>query len=109
MHEHHIVEKMVRDALAKAADKHITAVRKVKVFLNETAGLEESSVRLYFEEIAVSTILESADLEIRTLPAQLLCKKCNIVFTRRKGQFNCPKCNELASLLPSESFSIEIE
>jgi hydrogenase nickel incorporation protein HypA/HybF len=108
MHEYHLVEDIVNKAAQAAQEKKIDRVKKVCLKLNELSGLEESSVRLYFEQIAVNTVLDKAQLEIQTVPAQLKCRQCDIVFTRQKGQFNCPQCGELASPVPVEKLFFEI-
>ena len=108
MHEYQIVEIIVSSVIARAKEQGMASVKNIILKISELAGLEESSVRLYFQEIAKATILENAQLDIQTLPAQLKCKKCGIVFSRVKGQFNCPECGELASPLPAEKFSFEI-
>lgn len=108
MHEYHIVESIVGGVIARAKERGMASVEEITLKISELAGLEESSVRLYFQEIAKATMLENSRLEIRTIPAQLECKKCGMVFTRQKNQFNCPKCGELASPMPAEKFSFEI-
>jgi len=108
MHEYHAVEDIIRQAIKIAEEKNISLVEKVSLRLNEFSGLEESSVRLYFEQISQNTILEKAQLEIQLIPAQLLCKKCDIVFPRQKGQFNCPQCGELAAPAPAQKFPPEV-
>jgi hydrogenase nickel incorporation protein HypA/HybF len=108
VHEYHLVEDIVRKAQQAAQEKKIDRVKKVSLKLSELSGLEESSVRLYFEQIVANTVLEKAQLDIQTLPAQLKCNKCDIVFTRQKGQFNCPRCGELASPVSTEKFFFEI-
>jgi hydrogenase nickel incorporation protein HypA/HybF len=108
MHEYHLVEDIVRKAQQAAQEKKIDRVKKVSLKLSELSGLEESSVRLYFEQICANTVLDKALLDIQTIPAQLKCKQCNIVFTRQKGQFECPQCGELASPVPVEKFFFEI-
>jgi hydrogenase nickel incorporation protein HypA/HybF len=108
MHEYHLVEDIVKKAVRSAQEKKIDRVKKISLKLSELSGLEESSVRLYFEQICADTVLEDAQLDIQTLPAQLKCKQCNIIFTRQKGQFNCPQCGELASPVPTDKFFFEI-
>jgi hydrogenase nickel insertion protein HypA len=108
MHEYHLVEDIIRKAIQAAREKKIAPVKKISLKLSELSGLEESSVRLYFEQIAANTVLDKAVLDIQIIPAQLKCKRCDLVFTRQKGQFSCPQCQELASPAPAEKFSFEI-
>jgi hydrogenase nickel incorporation protein HypA/HybF len=108
MHEYHLVEDIIRKACLAAGEKKIDRVNKVSLKLSELSGLEESSVRLYFEQIALNTVLDKAQLDIQVIPAQLKCKQCNITFTRQKGQFECPQCGELASPVPVDKFFFEI-
>jgi hydrogenase nickel incorporation protein HypA/HybF len=65
MHEYHIVEAMVKQALAEAEKHNAKKVTRVNLAMDKTSGLSQDSVRMYFENISSGTILEGAKLEIK--------------------------------------------
>jgi hydrogenase nickel incorporation protein HypA/HybF len=92
MHEYHIIQKLVQEALDIAAKQGLKTVSRVTIAIGQASGLEEGAVELYFEQIAQGTILERAALEFRTIPTLLMCKKCELAFPLIKSDINCPRC-----------------
>ena len=68
MHEYHIVEDLVKQVLKKAEAGGARKVTRVALVLGAQSGLEESSVRLYFENLSKGTLLEGAQLIVSRLP-----------------------------------------
>ena len=64
MHEYHIVEGIVKQAAKTARDNGASRVTKVTLAVGPFSGLEESSVRLYFDSISEGTPAEGAELVI---------------------------------------------
>lgn len=98
MHEHHIVEGIVKQAIAQAGKSHAKKITKVFLAMGELSGFKEDSVRFYFEDLSKGTLLEGAGLVVKSLPAKLKCQKCGITFEHRKAEFNCPECRGLGVL-----------
>lgn len=92
MHERHIIEGLIKQAAEEALEKGASRVARVTLEVGELSGLEESSLRLYFEEISKGTFIENAELVIEPVRAKLKCEKCGITFEREKGKFDCPEC-----------------
>jgi len=67
MHEYHIVESVVNAVRERALAAKASRVTLIRMALGDRAGLEESSIRLYFETISQGTLLESAALEFKSL------------------------------------------
>lgn len=95
MHEHHVVEGIVKQILEKAKTSRAQKITKVILVMGELCGFDEGSVRIYFENFAHGTQLEGAELIINSQPAQLKCNTCDMVFNRKKGSFDCPHCGNL--------------
>jgi len=95
MHEHHIVEGLVKQVLEKARQAGAVKVTKVSLVMGERSGLEESSVRMYFNEIAKDSIVDGAELVINPITSKLRCNTCDMVFDRKIGSFDCPHCGNL--------------
>lgn len=92
MHEYHIVESIVKEAIASAKKSNALKVTKIVLVRGELSGLEESSLRMYFEELSKGTLLEGALIEFKTSAAKLKCKDCGELFERKEKEFSCPKC-----------------
>lgn len=98
MHEFHIIEAIVKQVIDSAKDNRASKVTKANLVMGEFSGFEESSIRLYFENISSGTLLEGAQLNIKTLPAKFKCEKCNIIYEREGREFNCPSCGSAGVL-----------
>ena len=92
MHEHHQVEKIVKDMLTLAQQKKLNKVKKVTLALGDLLGFDDTSVKLYFESFTEGTIAENAELVIQHIPGQLKCPQCQKVFTKVKSDLYCPIC-----------------
>lgn len=92
MHEAHIVQNIVDQIIEKAKQSKAIKVLSVELVKGELAGLEEGSIRIYFEDFSKGTVLEGAELVVRTSPVLLKCNKCGWQFNRQKDKFDCPKC-----------------
>jgi hydrogenase nickel incorporation protein HypA/HybF len=62
MHEYHIVENVVKQATGVADERGASRITRVRLAVGELSGLEESSIRLYFDEISKGTLAEGAEL-----------------------------------------------
>ncbi len=96
MHEYHIVEAVVKQAALTAASNKASRVTRINVVLGELSGLEEGSIRLYFEDLTKGTLAENAELVVTLEKAHLKCEKCDKTFEYEKSKFNCPLCGEQA-------------
>ena len=92
MHEYHLVDQLVKEALKAAEDKKLNKVSKVYFVVGRSRGMEEGAVKLYFETISEGTILQGAEVFIRFIPTQLNCLKCRKNFLPSKASLNCPAC-----------------
>ncbi|MDO8602470.1 MAG: hydrogenase maturation nickel metallochaperone HypA [Candidatus Omnitrophota bacterium] len=66
MHEYHIVEGVVKQILEKAKSSNATRVTRITLVMSEMSGLKETPVRGYFEEFSKGTLLEGAELIIKS-------------------------------------------
>jgi hydrogenase nickel incorporation protein HypA/HybF len=91
MHEHHQVEKLVRELLAQHPDRTIKSVRLV---MGDLLGFDETSVRLYFENFTEGTPAERAELRLRWIQGELQCPDCKKHFVKIKSALECPTCGK---------------
>ena len=115
MHERHIVEGLVKQILQKAQIARAKKVLEIRLVLGSLSGLDEGSVRLYFDDLAAGTILEGAKLTVKPVVVKLRCKRCGIDFERRGEDINCPQCcsigflNQTGTECYIESIEVETE
>ncbi|HAZ09494.1 MAG: hydrogenase maturation nickel metallochaperone HypA [Omnitrophica bacterium GWA2_41_15] len=101
MHEYHIVEGVVKQILEKAKNSNAKKITSVTLILGELSGLQEESIRTYFDNLAKENLLEGARLIIKPVKSKLRCKDCSSIFEHEKSNFNCPKCSGLGVLTNS--------
>lgn len=113
MHEYHIVESIVKQILEKAKNSNAIKITSVTLVMGELSGLQEESIRSYFDGLSKENLLEGAELVIKSAKSKLKCKDCGMVFEHEKSIFDCPKCRGQGVLLnPAREFyidNIEIE
>jgi len=115
MHELHAVEALVKQAVAKANEHKASKVTKVVFSLGDLVGFDDGSIKLYFDDLAKGTLLESASLVINHKAPRLKCKDCSNVFEDKNRQFKCPKCCSASLIISSgkefylENIEIESE
>ncbi|MDP8299774.1 MAG: hydrogenase maturation nickel metallochaperone HypA [Candidatus Tantalella remota] len=96
MHEYHIVEAVVKQAVLAAESNNAAKITRIALVMGELSGLEEGSIRLYFEDLTKGTLAENAELVVSSERARLKCEKCDKTFEYEKSKFNCPLCGEQA-------------
>ena len=101
MHEYHIVEGVVKQILEKAKSSNAKKITSVTLILGELSGLQEESIRIYFDNLAKENLLEGARLIIKPAKSKLKCKDCGAIFEHEKSNFNCPRCSGLGVLTDS--------
>lgn len=92
MHEHHQVEKIVKELLVEAAKKNLTKINKVVLAMGDMLGFDDISVGLYFENFTEGTLAENAVLEIKHIPGELNCPICKKNFVKKGSALDCPVC-----------------
>jgi len=101
MHEYHIVEGVVKQILEKAKNSNAKKITCVTLIMGELSGLQEESIRVYFDNLSKDNILKSAELIIKLVKSKLKCKDCGTIFEHEKSNFDCPKCCGLGILMNS--------
>lgn len=91
VHEYHILEKIIKEALAHESDKEVA---EIILSVGDSSGLDPDSIKLYFQQIQeVSNRLKDAKLVVQLVKTKLHCPKCNFDFQRIEKSFSCPKCS----------------
>ena len=101
MHEYHIVEGIAKQILEKAKSSNAARVNKVTLVVGELSELKDESIRIYFDNFSKGTILEGAELIIKSARSRLRCRDCGIVFEYKESDLDCPRCHGLGILTNS--------
>jgi hydrogenase nickel incorporation protein HypA/HybF len=67
MHEYHMVERLVWQAVEAAKEKKASRITRIALAVSARAGINPESVRLHFPQAAKGTIAESAELDIKVI------------------------------------------
>ncbi|MDD5477783.1 MAG: hydrogenase maturation nickel metallochaperone HypA [Candidatus Omnitrophica bacterium] len=90
MHEYHLVEKIIRDALTQGKGKEVL---EIILSVSDSSGLDPDAIKLYFDEIREKdSRLKDVELSVHPVETKLYCPKCNLDFERINKSFLCPKC-----------------
>lgn len=91
MHEYHLLEKILKDALAQGQEKEIF---EIFLAVGDSSGLDPDSIKLYFGQIRENDArFKDTKLSVRLVKTKLYCPKCNLDFERIEKSFFCPKCS----------------
>lgn len=91
MHEYHLVEKIIGDALTRGQEKELL---EIILSVSDSSGLDPDALKLYFDEIKEKdSRLKDARLSVRLAKTKLYCPQCNLDFERVNKSFSCPKCS----------------
>ena len=113
MHELGITENIVNIALAKAGEAKARKVTQINLVIGALSGFVPDCIQFYFDSLSQDTIAQEAVLHFESVPAQLRCRKCSIIFQPRDTQWSCPECRgqsvEIANGRELYIESIEVE
>lgn len=93
MHEKKIVEAMVDAVRAELEKSGAGRLLGIKIRVGELSGVRPEPVRHYFEELALGTPLEGAQLVIEETGAGVRCMDCGAVTEdTESATMECPSC-----------------
>ena len=92
MHELSITQSMLQIVLEQAEKAGADRIERINLNIGELSGFVEESVRFYFDFLAKNTAAEGASLSFNSVPAQVRCRNCNIVFQPGELNWSCPNC-----------------
>ncbi len=96
MHEYSLVEAMVRQLRASAAENNITQISRVMLVVGNLTMAVPDALQFSFEAFRQEEpLLREAVLEIREEPAAGECKDCQQRFEIKDYEFICPSCSSV--------------
>lgn len=93
MHEYHGAVQIIEHAQDLCRERGHNQVDKIRLLIGEASGYSFEAVKEYFEEAAVGTVCEGAEVSVKKTALMLRCPKCNELFPKRLLQYDCPICN----------------
>ncbi len=106
MHEYSIVEALMGRVESEARTRRAISVGRIRVALGELSGVDPELLSKAYEVFREKTLCETADLEIRTVPARWACPSCGLPLA--PGEIlRCPSCQIPARLEAGDEIVLE--
>jgi hydrogenase nickel incorporation protein HypA/HybF len=92
MHEMSLVESMIELIESERRTHGFNRVRTVRLAVGALGHVEPEAMRFCFDAVARGTVVDGAQLEIRTVPGEAWCLDCGtrVEIADRYGA--CPQC-----------------
>jgi hydrogenase nickel incorporation protein HypA/HybF len=92
MHEHSLVNAMIRQVATICPPEPTREIVAVRVEIGPLAGVEPALFAAAFERLAPGTVAHRARLIIDEVPLWACCASCDKRFTIDNFDFRCPDC-----------------
>ncbi|OGV70301.1 MAG: hydrogenase maturation nickel metallochaperone HypA [Lentisphaerae bacterium RIFOXYA12_64_32] len=92
MHEFSIAIQLVEHVLALAAENRATRVCRVVVEAGSLQAVVPDALQLAFEAAAKGTLAEGAELDVREVAADAVCRRCQRCYQPSVTDYQCPGC-----------------
>ena len=92
MHEYHGAVQIIEHAQDMCRERKHNQVNKIQLVIGKASGYTFEVVKEYFEEAAVGTVCEGAEVTVRNTDLMLRCPNCNELFVKKLLLYNCPIC-----------------
>lgn len=113
MREIDAAQSILMQALLKARESGATRIKSIKLAIGEIAELDQSAIRVHWEQMSQGTPAERAQLHFRLITAEVQCMACFEKYHPHDGKIHCPYCGSYgAKILSGEEFyfeSLELE
>lgn len=108
MHEMAIAQGIMDVVLKTAAENEATKVTVIKLLIGQMTQIEPECLTFGFAALAMGSIAEGAQLEIKIMPLVGLCNSCKKEFPVEGYCFVCPNCNSVSvTLLSGRELAVE--
>ena len=97
MHEYSIVQALVERVEAEARVRHAATVHRLSVRIGELSGVDIGLLTTAYMTFRERTICQSAELDVRSVPARWECPGCGEEVTAGR-LLRCIRCDEPARL-----------
>lgn len=101
MHELAIVEALLETIVPKAKENGAKKILAVNFHIGEMSGIVPSCIHEYFALAGRGTIAEGAEINLKQVPAEILCQDCGYRGVPDRTDYCCPECRSLSIRLVS--------
>jgi hydrogenase nickel incorporation protein HypA/HybF len=95
MHERSLVQSLLRQVQALAADYPASRVVAVRVRIGEFSGVEPELLCSAYDHLVENTAVRGATLTVERVPLEASCDQCGKLFAVEHYHFQCPVCGSL--------------
>jgi hydrogenase nickel incorporation protein HypA/HybF len=107
MRELHAIQPILAKALLKARESN-KRIRSLLLALGEISELDQDSIQKHWEAVSRGTPAERAQLQFRSIKAEVQCMACFMKYHPVDGKIHCPYCGSYgAKILSGEEFYLE--
>lgn len=106
MHEYSVVQALIDLVEVEARKRNATAVHSLRVGLGELSGVEPTLLATAYETFRDHTICAGAALDLRAIPAQWACPRCQLSIARG-ALLQCNNCGGPARLVQGDELVLE--
>ena len=92
MHEYHKAVHIIEKAIEQAETQGKAKVTRINLIIGDSSSFSGDSIRLYFDEAAIGTICEGAEITVKPVKTMLHCPECSQLFPKVPFTFTCPHC-----------------
>ena len=107
MRQLYALQSVLAKALLKARESN-KRIRSLQLALGEISEIDQHSIQQQWEEMSKGTSAERAQLQVRSIKAEVQCMACFEKYHPLDGTIRCPYCGSYgAKVLSGEEFYLE--
>lgn len=114
MHEFSVMSEIVKSIVDEAEKRNALRVERVSVEIGEYTMLGKEQLQFAFEVISKDTLLENAELDLRTIAGTVECEcgfkgdatPASDTPHRSVPVLECPKCGDVAKIVGGRECTI---
>ncbi len=108
MRELNATQSILTKTLLKADESNAKRIRSLRIALGEISELDQDAIRKHWGELSRGTPAEDAQLDFRSVNAEVQCMTCFQKYHPMDGKIHCPYCGSYgAKILSGEEFYLE--
>ena len=107
MRDFHILQSILANALLEVRTSN-KPLKRLQLALGEIAEIDLRTVHDHWQEISRGTPAERAQLDVRSIKAEVQCMACFQKYNPVNGKIHCPYCGSYgAKILSGEELYVE--
>ena len=109
MHEISVLKKIVDTCERVAADNGVSNIKGITLTVGELTGYIPYFFTEYFPLVTKDKpLFEGAQLQIREIKGEALCKECGSLYNVMRCEGQCPRCGSRSkTIIGGEEFRLE--